>query len=162
MPLPPNTANYKVGGMIVRLGGLDLGNIVSGTADPTQIEVLQHFTSRSGTRKVDRQIVTQKRLIFRFTLDEHNADLYRKFFMAGNTGLLVDALTLPLVETNASIIYLEETGNIWTYSHTKVTARPAGPMDMGEFTDWTTYELEVEALEDAAATPPQGRFTFTA
>lgn len=162
MPLPPNTANYQVGGARVFLGGLDLGNIVSLELDPTNLEILEHFTSRSGARKVDKKVVTQKRLLFRAELDEHSADLYRKYFMAGNTGLLVDAMTLPLVETNCVIEWRNETAIIWTYSHTKITARPAAAMDMGEFTDWATYELEIEALEDAAATPPLGRFTFVA
>lgn len=162
MPLAPNTANYKVGGARAFLGGLDLGNLKAMEVDPTQLEVLQHFTARSGARKVDKQTVTQKRLFFRFTLDEHAAELYRKYFMAGNTSLLVDALTQPLVETNCYIEWREETGVIWSFSHTRVTARPAAAMDFGEFTDWVDYQLEVEVLEDTAATPPLGRFTFTA
>lgn len=132
---PPNTGHYQVGGIKIILGGLDLGAIAGFSADPSDIEVLQHFSSRTGARKVDKQVVVQKRLKFRATLDEHQEDLYAKYFMgrkgvADPTKVLV--LTDPLVETNIVITYLNETATIWTYSHTKVTVRPAATMDFGD------------------------------
>ena len=163
MPLPPSTANYQVGGAKVIVGGLDFGNVVSLEADPTDITVLQHFTARSGARKLDKQVVVQKRLTFRVGLDEHAAELYRKFFLGGETGLTVTPLVLPLVDLNCVIEYRNETALVWSYSHTKVNVRPSGAMDFGEFDDFVGYEVEIEALEDTAVpSAPQGRFTFTA
>lgn len=163
MPLPPNTANYQVGGAKVIVGGLDFGNVVSLELDPTDLDVLQHLTARSGARKVDKQTVTRKRLTFRVGLDEHAAELYRKFLMGGNAGLLVDPLTLPLTELNCVIEYRNEAAVVWTYSHTKVTVRPSGSMDFGEFDEFVGYEVEIEALEDAGTpSSPHGRFTFVA
>lgn len=163
MPLPPNTLNYQVGGAIVSIGGLDLGNIVSMEIDPTDLDILQHLTARSGARKVDKQVVTRKRLTFRFGLDEHAAELYRKYFMGGNSGLLVDPLTQPLVELNCTVTYRNEGAVVWSYSHTKVSVRPSGAMDFGEFDEFVGFEVEMEALEDInQPSNPHGRFTFTA
>lgn len=83
--------------------------------------------------------------------------------MAGGTGLEVNAMTDPLVETNCYLQWLNESGNIVTFSHTKVTTRPAGAMDFNSFGEWVTFEIEIEILEDLSATPAtMGKFTFLA
>lgn len=161
MPTPPDVLNYKIGGAHIILGGLDLGNIVSLEVEASA-DVLQHFTARSGARKVDAQRAREKRLMFRAELDEHSVETYRKYFMAGGTALQVDALTNPLEETNVVIEYREEAAVIWTYSHTRASARPSAAMSMGEFNEFVTFGLEIEPLIDEGATPPMGRFTFTA
>lgn len=160
--LPPSTTNYKVGGARVYYGGLDLGNVVSLEWDPTEIEVLEHFTSRSGARKVDKQVVTSKRQTFTVGWDEHALELYRLFSMGSNSPTEVYPLTSPLAENAFVIEYRTEDGVVWTFSHTKVTCRPSGSMDWGEFEDWAGAEMVFETLEDAAAAPAtHGRFTFT-
>lgn len=161
MPTPPSTSNYQVGGAKIILGGVNLGNIVSLEVDPSDVTVLQHFTSTSGARKVDKQVIVQKRLIFRAELDEHAVETYRKYFMAGGAGAAVQALTNPLAETNITVEYVKEGGQIWLYSHTKATSRPSGSMDFGEFDDWVSMEVEIEILQDDAAAPAiHGTFTF--
>lgn len=163
MPNPPSAENYQVGGAIVILGGVDLGNVVNLGIDPTDMDILQHLTARSGSRKVDKQVVTRKRLTFRVELDEHATGIYRQYFMGGGTGLAVTPLVNPLAETNCVIRWLNESVDIWSYSHTKVTSRPARSMDFNSFGDWATFEIEIEALVDAAVpTAPLGTFTFTA
>lgn len=164
MPAPPNTGNYQVGGAIVSIGGIDLGNIKNMEIDPTGLEVLEHYTSRTGARQLDRQIITQKKLTFRFDLDEHASTLYRLYFMANGGGLLVNALQAPLTEMSMTVTWLNESATIWSYSHSRVTARPSQAMGFGEFRDWVPYTLEVEALQDLVTNPtyPLGRFTFVA
>ena len=155
---PPDTDNYQVGGVIIVLGGLDLGNVAGFGIDPSDVEVLQHFSARTGSRKVDKQIVVQKRLTFRATLDEHQADLYGKYFMGDvvDAGDKVTPLTNPLAESNILITYLNEDGTIWTYSHSRVTVRPSGAMDFGDFSDFVGYEIEIESLQDEDASPIDG------
>ncbi|MDR7496845.1 MAG: hypothetical protein QN174_07800 [Armatimonadota bacterium] len=161
MPTPPSTDNYQVGGVQIILGGVDLGNIAGFGIDPSDLEVLQHFTARSGARKVDKEIVVQKRLRFRATLDEHAKENYAKYFMGSISGSEVHPLTDPLAESNCVITYRNEAGEIWTYSHTRVSVKPAGAMDMGEFDDWVDFEIELESLQDDAQAPARhGRFTF--
>lgn len=167
MPTPPNTDNYQVGGVKIIVGGLDLGNVAGFGVDPSDVEVLQHFSARTGARKVDKQVIVQKRMTFRATLDEHQADLYSKYFMGEVSGSQVLPLTNPLAETNILITYLNEDATIWTYSHTKVTVRPSAAMDFGDFSDWVGFEVEIESLQDEDAAevggtvPTHGIFTFT-
>lgn len=162
MPAPPSTQNYKVGGIRVRLGTLDLGNVVSFSMDSSNIETLDHFSARSGTRKLDKQVVTQKRLTFTVELDEHARELYQYLVMGNLSGTNeVHAMTNPLPESSVYIEYVEESGPIWTFSHSKAVVRPSGEADFGEFDDWVSYELEIEVLEDPAQAPAtMGRFIF--
>lgn len=161
MPIP-SPANYKVGGIRVVLGTQDLGNVVSFSMDPSDIETLDHFSARSGTRKLDKRVITQKRLTFRVELDEHAKELYSFFVMGDVSGNVVNALTQPLAEYPVYIEYREESGIIWSFSHTKAVARPSGEADFGNFDDWVSYELEIEVLEDPAQAPAtMGKFTFS-
>lgn len=161
MPTPPSTDNYQVGGVTIIVGGIDLGNIVTFAPDPSNIETLDHFSARSGTRKLDKQVIVQKTMRFRVGLDEHAPELYRLYFMGGGAGSAVTPLLNPLAERNIVITYLNEAGNLWTYSHTKCVVKPDGAMDFGEFNDWVGYGLAIETLEDSAVpTAPFGTITF--
>jgi len=162
MPVP-STANYKVGGIKVKLGAQDLGNVVSFSMDPSNIETLDHFSARSGARKLDKQVVTQKRLTFTVELDEHARELYQYLVMGSLFGANeVHALTNPLPESSVYIEYVEESGTIWTFSHSRAVVRPSGEADFGEFDDWVSYELEIEVLEDPMQSPAtMGKFVFT-
>ncbi len=163
MPTPPSSTNYKVGGAKMIVGGIDFGNVVSLEIDPTDLELLEHFTSRSGARKMDKRVVVQKSLLLRVGLDEHAMEIYREYFMASNAGLVVYPLQNPLIERNITLEYRDESGVIWSFSHTKCVVRPSGSMDFGEFDDWVGFEVEVALLEDASVAPRTfGQFTFTA
>lgn len=144
------------------LGGLDLGNVVTAEINAQDVTVIQHFTARSGARKLDKQIVTQKRLFWRFVLDEHQTYLYRKYFMATNnpadpTNRRVNALNAPLSETNIFVTYRNESTVIWTFSHTRASARPSAAMNLADFNAFVQFDLEVEVLEDAAALDDVGQ-----
>ncbi len=161
MPLPPSASNYRIGGMSVVVGGLDLGNVVTAEINAQDITVIQHFTARSGARKLDQQIVTQKRLFWRFVLDEHQTYLYRKYFMAAAgasdpTNRRVDALSAPLAETNISVTYRNESVVIWSFSHTRASVKPSAAMNFSDFNAFVQFDIEVEILEDAAAVDDVG------
>lgn len=155
MPTPPSAANYQVGGIQIIVGGVDLGDIQAFDLNP-MVDVLEHYTSRSGTRKLDSQVAIQKRLTFKAKLDEHVASLYGQYLMGAldsATSKEVLVLTQPLVVSNIVITYRNESATIWSYSHTKVTVRPASSMNMNDFKTWSEFDVEIEALEDDAASP---------
>lgn len=162
MPTPPSTSNYQTGGVKIIVGGLDLGNVAGFGVDPSDLQVLEHFSARSGARKLDKKVVVQKALRFRATIDEHAVETYRFYFMGSTAPSKVYPLQFPLLELNCVIEFRNESAVIWTYSHTKVTVRPSAAMDFGEFSDWVGFEVEIEALEDTAASPATfGTITFT-
>jgi len=150
VPTPPSTTNYRVGGHKVILGGIDLGNIPDISIRP-QATILDHFTRRSGARILDKQAVTEKRLSFTIKLDEHAVEVYQKYFMATRAGLVLNPLKQPLAETNITATYLDESGNIWTYSHSRAITHPTNPMAFGTGTAWAEFEIDAEILYDAAA-----------
>lgn len=160
MPVAPNTANYKVGGHRVRFAAVDLGNIPDISIEAA-VTTLDHFTRRSGARVLDRQVITEKRLVFTVTLDEHSVENYQRYFMATRVGNALGVLGAPLVEGAIIMDYLEESGNIATYSHTRGVVRPASPMAFGDGTDWASFQVEIEALQDLAVTNTMGTWTVT-
>jgi len=158
----PSSSNYKIGGITIIFQGQDLGNIAGFGIDPSDLEVLQHFTARSGARKVDKEIVVSKRLRFRATLDEHDKALYAMYLMGDVVGSYVQPLTQPLAEGNVVITYLTESGTVWTFSHSRASVKPAAAMDFGEFDDFVGFEIEIESLQDDAQAPAlHGKFTFS-
>lgn len=78
MPASPNTLNYFIGKGIIKFtptGGVqrDLGNAPEIEITPT-IEKLDHFSSRSGVKKKDRSVTTEKGATIRVVLDEVTAE----------------------------------------------------------------------------------------
>ncbi|KEC73147.1 hypothetical protein RLPCCGM1_c1263 [Rhizobium leguminosarum bv. phaseoli CCGM1] len=78
MPASPNPLNYFIGKGIIKFtptGGVqrDLGNAPEIEITPT-IEKLDHFSSRSGVKKKDRTVVTEKGATIRIVLDEVTAE----------------------------------------------------------------------------------------
>ena len=65
-------------------GYRDVGNIVDASNEQT-VDILDHFTSKSGTRRKDRSLVREIEDDIILTLDEPNAENLRLFFRAGVT-----------------------------------------------------------------------------
>ena len=90
-------SNYTIGGVRVwfdRLlddsttpvryeGYRDLGNVVESSFEEA-IDLLEHFSSRSGTRTKDAELVTKVGEDLVVTLDELNVYNLRSYFMGGN------------------------------------------------------------------------------
>jgi len=64
-------------------GFRDMGNVVDSSLEQA-IEELDHYSSKSGTRRRDRSLVTQIEEDVTFTLDEPNVENLRAFFRGGD------------------------------------------------------------------------------
>jgi hypothetical protein len=99
--IAPDKENYTVPGgqkiFFTETGGVekDLGNIASLDVEHT-IELLEHWTNRDGSRKLDKTVPISKKLEFPFTLDEPVVDNLRYYF-AGGTIANVNAGTANVV-----------------------------------------------------------------
>ncbi len=170
MATPPSVTNLQIGGMVVSLGGLDLGNVVTAEINAQDVVVLEHFTARSGAKRVDETRLIRKKLFWKFVLDEHQTDLYVKYFMATRgVGGVVNVMASALLETNISVTYKSggtqaapaPGSTIWTYSHTRARVRPAAAINFGDFNSFVQFDLDVDILEDAAQVGSEmGVFTF--
>ena len=89
MGYAPNSDNYLVGGARLYVqrkgttGLINCGNIVS-PAFASSIQTLDHYTSYSGQRFRDKQVVTQRDISFNCQLDEFNPDNLALFFGAND------------------------------------------------------------------------------
>lgn len=159
MPTPPSTENYYTGGHKVILGGIDLGNIDDISITP-EATILDHWSRRTGTRVLDRQVAIAKRFTIAATLDEHAKETYQFYFLGLPIGNTIPVLRDPLRETSVYVEYVREGGVIWTYSHTRAVTRPAAAMAFGDGTDWAKFGIEIEALQDLNETYTMGRLIF--
>ena len=79
MPASPSTDNYYVGKGKISIkitGGLtfrDLGNVSSLETAPN-LTTLEHFSSREGVKKKDKEVVTEKKMTITMVMDEWTAD----------------------------------------------------------------------------------------
>jgi hypothetical protein len=149
----PSPENYQVGGNIITLdyeseAPIDLGNIAGFSMDPSDLDVLEHFSARSGQRRKDRVVVVKSGLKFGCTIDEHHPANYALFFMGNAAGNVVTPLTAPLAKHSLKIVYRNLAGVIWTFYAPKCVVRPSGASDFGDASDWSEMELEIEVIED--------------
>lgn len=79
MPVSPSTDNYYVGkGKISfkpvgQMTFRDLGNVSSLETTPN-LTTLEHFSSREGVKKKDKEVVTEKKMTVVMVMDEWTAD----------------------------------------------------------------------------------------
>jgi hypothetical protein len=79
MPLSPSTDNYYVGKGKISFKPTgattlrDIGNVTELETTPN-LTTLEHFSSREGVKKKDKEVVTEKKLTVRMVMDEWTAD----------------------------------------------------------------------------------------
>lgn len=171
MPVPssisPNTGNYQVGKGIVSFKQegdatyRDLGNVTAMTMTPN-VETLEHFSSREGTKKKDLVIVLDKSMTVAITMEE---------FTAKNIGLMllgtVDETTVggPSVEIfdlgsisgALRFVGTNEVGPKVTVDLWNVTFNPDG--DFGLISDeWNNMELSGDVLVANTGDVNAGKF----
>lgn len=164
----PDANNYLVGGGqfywdeksgSTFLGELDMGNIINPNLSKN-IDELEHFTSRSGTRRRDKVIVTSSDIALSFNIDEITED-NMNIFLFGN-GVNDFTQTGGSISDEQITVY----DNRWVrMANRKVSAVVVGD-DATPTTTYvldTDYELDTEigrifVLPDGAITDGQTVF----
>ena len=125
-------------------GFRDMGNVVDSSLEQA-IEELEHFSSKSGTRRRDRSITTQIEEDITFTLDELNVENLREFFRGGD---ITDVLA---AESDASD-WLATTAYVlgdWVVPTARngfiFKCTTAGTSDSSEPSPWPTTAGDTEA-----------------
>lgn len=104
-----STDNYTIGGARIVFAerisvGVydeyrDLGNIVSASI-ASEIDRLQHFTAKTGTRAKDREVVRETSFNINFTFDEPNVDNLNLMFLADGRTTVAAVTTAVVDETH--------------------------------------------------------------
>jgi hypothetical protein len=170
MPTPtelsPNTGNYQVGKGVVSFKKegdstyRDLGNVSSLVATPG-LTTLDHFSSRSGTKKKDLSVVLEKTMALKMTMDEITAENVAIMLLGSVDEAAVGGPIVEIFATNAVNGALRFVGandigaqvqlDLWN-----VSFQPSG--DMSFITDeWNEMEVTADVLV-ASGGPNDGKF----
>jgi len=155
MATSPNALNYFIGKGTISFtptGGSarDLGNAPEVELTPN-ITKLDHFSSRSGVRKKDRTVVTEKGMTLRIVLDELTVENLNMLLLGGtvttNTDLSNSFQIFAESEITGAITFTgtNDVGNKVTMSLPSVSIQPSG--SLGLISDeWGQIEITVEVL----------------
>jgi len=167
----PSTLLYQLGKGIISIGDwvgavapteyTDVGNCPSLSVEVTE-EVLDHYSSRSGTKKKDKSITLESGYKLSFDLDEIsilNLKMYLKGTLLGQN--VIRANTDLNKEYAIKFISDNPTGPDERWEFWKVKLSPNGAFSLiGD--DWSKVSFNGEGLADEAghATSPYFNVTF--
>lgn len=146
------TANYTIGGTRILFAEetstgvfgeyTDLGNIVSASV-AAEIDRLEHFTAKSGTRTKDREVVRQASFSIPFTFDEPNAYNLNLLFMGKKTGVTAQAADVAVVTAEVHTATLGRAFFLNKLANTTPTIVVEDVTDTTTYAAGTDYELVV-------------------
>lgn len=171
MLTPHNVELYAVGKGILSIaefsGGApgsyeDMGNCTSFEIEPT-VERLPHYSSRSGFRTKDKNVVIQAEYTVTFELDEMAGVNVTKFVMGTLTSNVVNFLTTTGLGKEYALKFSSSNpvGPDFVWDLWKMTLTPNGSIQLiGE--EWMVMSFTGEGLADTVnqAAQPYGICTF--
>lgn len=117
-----------------REGFKDLGNVVTAT-DEQGVDILDHFTTRSGTRRKDRSLVREITDEILLTLDELAYENIRMFFRAGDVTEVAAAV---------GVAVNDEIQRLFGFETRILAGYNPGAIVVKDYTDTTTYVLNTD------------------
>ena len=155
MPVSPSTDNYYVGKgkLSFKLTGAttfrDLGNVTELETTPN-LTTLEHFSSREGVKKKDKEVVTEKKMTVRLVMDEWTADNLAMALLGdvsvdtdGNS--VVDIFSRNTFEGELKYEGTNEIGPQMDINLFKVALKPGKSLNPIS-DEWGNIEIEGEAL----------------
>lgn len=151
MPISPSTDNYYVGKgkLSFKPPGAttfrDLGNVTELETTPN-LTMLEHFSSREGVKKKDKEVVTEKKLTVRLVMDEWTADNLAMALLGDVTTNVSGDQEIDIFSRNAFEGELKyEIGPQMDINLFKVAFKPGKSLNPIS-DEWGNIEIEGEAL----------------
>jgi hypothetical protein len=155
MPVSPSTENYYVGKgkLSFKPTGAttfrDLGNVTELETTPN-LTTLEHFSSREGVKKKDKEVVTEKKLTVRLVMDEWTAEnlamaLLGDVSVDTNGNSVVDIFSRNAFEGELKYEGTNEIGPQMDIDLFKVAFKPGKSLNPIS-DEWGNIEIEGEAL----------------
>ena len=157
MPVSPSTDNYYVGKGKLSSKAIgattfrDLGNVTELETTPN-LTTLEHFSSREGVKKKDKEVVTEKKLTVRMVMDEWTADNLAMALLGdvstdvdGNK--VIDIYSRNSFEGELKYEGTNEVGPQMDIHLLKVAFKPGKSLNPIS-DEWGNIEVEGEALAD--------------
>jgi hypothetical protein len=156
MPASPSTLNYFIGKGTLKFtptGGAqrDLGNAPEVEITP-EIERLDHFSARAGTRSKDRSVVLEKTLTCRIVLDEITAENVGMLLLSNvveHTDGTKEIDIFSLSEITGSLLFegTNDVGNTCVVTMPSVSFGPSGSFSLIS-DEFGQVELTADVLLD--------------
>ena len=158
MPLSPSTDNYYVGKGKISFKAVgeatfrDVGNVSSLETAPN-LTTLEHFSSRSGVKTKDKEVVTEKKLTVTMVMDEWTAENLAMALLGdistdtdGNK--VIDIFSRNSFEGELKYEGANEVGPQMDIDLFRVVFKPGKSLNPIS-DEWGNIEVEGEALADA-------------
>ena len=165
----PSTTLYTLGRGIVSVGAWigasppgslsDVGNSPRFEAEVVE-ELLDHFSSRSGTRDKDKQVTLETGFTLNFDLDELSVSNLAMFLKGSISGNVISANTQLDKEYEVQFVSDNPAGpnETWEFHRCKLT--PGGALNLIS-DEWSLMTFAGEGLSDVANNPTSPYFTVT-
>jgi hypothetical protein len=165
----PSTTLYTLGRGIVSIGAWsgvsppgalsDVGNSPRFEAEVTE-ELLDHFSSRSGTRDKDKQVTLETGFTINFDLDEFSVSNLAMFLKGSISGNVISANVELDKEYSVKFVSDNPAGPNESWEFHRVKLSPGGSLNLIS-DEWGLMTFSGEGLSDSANNPTSPYFTVT-
>lgn len=138
----------------------DLGNVPSMVLTPTE-EVIEHYTSREGIKRLDDILPVSQKIIGKFTVEEFDRETIR-IALFGKTGSwAIHGMTARTIEGRIDFWPTNDQGPKYHFEGWKVRLRPTGDVGLIDDTTQGKMDFEFVCLNDADGHPDSPYFDYT-
>lgn len=167
----PSTTLYTLGRGIVSIGAwsgatppsggniVDRGNCPRFECEVTE-ELLDHYSSRSGTRDKDKQVTLETGYTLNFDLDEFSVQNLAMFLKGSISGNVISANVELDKEYAVKFVSDNPAGPNETWEFHRVKLSPGGALNLIS-DEWSLMTFTGEGLSDTANNPTSPYFTVT-
>ena len=165
----PSTTLYTLGRGVVSIGAWsgasppgalsDVGNSPRFECEVTE-ELLDHYSSRSGTRTKDKQVTLETGFTLNFDLDEFSVSNLAMFLKGSISGNVISANTQLDKEYSVKFASDNPAGPNETWEFHRVKLSPGGALNLIS-DEWSLMSFSGEGLADTTNNPTSPYFTVT-
>lgn len=152
MATAPNVSNYSVLKATVTFEAAALGNCTEIELTP-EFETLDHESSQTGVKSVDKSVVVSKKLTLRIVMDEWSIENVRLAILAAASGSPINIFSQAEREGEIIITGTNTVGETYTWTFPSVSFLPSSSLNLIS-DEWATMEITgtVNAVADVFGT----------
>ncbi len=164
MDVSHSTNLYSLGKGILQFDRFDEDGLPTGLRDlgncpafnlTIEVETLEHYSSREGTKTLDKEVTMIKRLKGNFILDEYDKDNLKMFLLGMADGYAVRPLTVSEVRGQLRFTGTSAVGPKWAVYIWDAKIKPTGNLSFIADEDWGKMEFEFTAQSDEVNHPDE-------
>jgi len=165
----PNVDNYYLGTGIVSIkmasdsGYIDVGNVTSLIFTP-KVSLLDHFSSRTGTKSLDLSVVVEKQAELKITMEEYTARNLMMMLLGTltETGLVahIDIMTTSQISAGVKFVGANDIGPKWNLTFPLTQISPTGALNPINDGKWGMIEMNAKVLADGTGSFGTATCTF--